>query len=259
MHSQPPGHPQAIWEIGHVAARARRADLLAGLVGQHGAVVQGGPFAGMVLPGRTSLDDGNLLPRLLGTYEAELADPIAVMVESQPDMVVCMGIAEGYYPVGFARILPEAHVHGFDPSDTAQETCREAARLNGVDSRVSVGTQCSPMVLQHLLVRARRPLVLCDVEGDERLLIDLTRVPALAGCMLIIECHDYMDAKLTQTLAERLAPTHELSAAREGGRDPNAIGFLQGLDSLDRWLSVCEFRPCAMHWLIGLPKRVGGG
>jgi hypothetical protein len=252
-----PTHWQAIWEIGQIAMRARRADLLAALVSKQGQVVQSGPFAGMALPPRTSPEDGNLLPRLLGCYESELHDAVGAVIEAKPDMVMCIGVAEGYYPVGLARLLPDAHVHGFERSDAAQELCREAARLNGVDQRVSVGGQCSQMVLQHLLVRGRRPAVLCDAEGEERVLIDPSRVPALAGCMLVVECHDHIDASITQVLAERLSATHELSAVQEGARDPNAIGFLQQLDSLDRWLAVCEFRPRTMHWLIGMPKRGG--
>ncbi len=251
----PPGHSQAIWEIGQLAARARRADLLAAFLAQFGPAVQAGPFAGMLLSSRVSSTDGDLLPRLLGCYEAELHEAIEAIVAAEPDLVVNVGAAEGFYPIGFARRLPGAHVHGFDTNDLAQDICREAARLNGMEARVSVGGQCSPMVLQHLLARAQRPVLICDCEGDERLLVDPVRVPALAGCLLVVECYDFIDATITQALAERLAPTHELSAIREGARDPNAMPFLQGLNSLDRWLAVCEFRPCTMHWLIGTPKR----
>lgn len=238
-----------------MAARARRADLLAAFLAQFGPAVQAGPFVGTLLPAREASDDGPLLPRLLGCYESELSEAVEAIVAAQPDMVMTVGASEGYYPVGLARRLPDAHIHGFDSNDLAQDICREAARLNGVETRVSVGGQCSPMVLQHLLGRAQRPVLICDCAGDERALIDLLRVPALAGCTLVVECHDFLDATITQTLVDRLASTHALSAIREGARDPNTMPFLQGLNSLDRWLAVCEFRPCTMHWLIGLPKR----
>lgn len=248
-------HAQAIWEIGHVAARARRADLLAALVAQSGYIVQAGPFAGMELPPRVSWGDGDLLPKLIGSYESELHAAIAGIVAAQPDMVVDIGAAEGYYPVGFARLLPGAHAHGFDSNEVAQDVCREAARLNGVEAQVSVGGHCTPVVLQHLLARAQRPALICDCEGEERLLIDPLRVPALASSLVVVECHDFIDATITQTLVDRLTSTHELSAVREGARDPNTVPFLNGLNSLDRWLAVCEFRPCTMHWLIGVPRR----
>jgi len=79
-------------------------------------------------------------------------------------------------------------------------------------------------------------------------------VPALRATMLLIECHDFIDPTITQTLADRLSATHTLEGVREGARDPNASPFLQGLDSLDRWLAVCEYRPTMMHWIVARPK-----
>jgi hypothetical protein len=37
----------------------------------------------------------------------------------------------------------------------------------------------------------------------------------------------------------------------EGPRDPNIYGLLRGMQSLDRWIMVCENRPCTMNWLVG--------
>ncbi|MBN8874953.1 MAG: hypothetical protein J0H67_19110 [Rhodospirillales bacterium] len=248
-------HGQAIQDIARTAALARRTDILAAYVAQRGAMVQEGPFAGISLPLRAAERDGDLLAKLVGCYEMELHEAFAALIDAQPEVVMAIGAAEGYYAAGLARALPGVHVHGFEPSDLAQDICREAARLNGVEQRVSVGGQCTPVLLQHLLGRAQRRAVLCDAEGDERLLIDPVRIPALSTSFLIVECHDHVDAGITQMLAERLSPTHELSAVREGPRDPNAIPFLAGLDGLDRALALCEFRPRTMHWLIGVPRR----
>jgi hypothetical protein len=96
--------------------------------------------------------------------------------------------------------------------------------------------------------------VLCDCEGGERELLDPGKVPALAGATIVVECHDFIDPTITQTLVDRLGPTHELEGVREAARDPNASVFLQQFNSLDRWIAVCEYRPCMMHWLIARPK-----
>jgi len=248
-------HAGAIRDIARTAALARRSDLLAAYAARHGAIVQDGPFAGTTLPLRAADRDGDLLAKLLGCYEMELHEAIAALIGMQPEMIMAIGAGEGYYAAGLARALPAAHVHGFERNDLAQEICREAARLNGVEQRVSVGGQCTPVLLQHLLSRAQRRAVLCDAEGDERLLIDPVRIPVLATSFLIVECHDHVDPGITQMLVERLSPTHELSAVREGPRDPNAVPFLSELDGLDRALALCEFRPRTMHWLIGMPRR----
>jgi hypothetical protein len=244
----------SILQIAHMATRARRQDLLTALVQQHGWVVQSGPFAGTVLLAQASGCDDDLLPKLLGCYEAELHPTIDEIVATAPDLIVNAGAAEGYYAVGMSRLLPGAFVHAFDTDAQSQEICRLTARLNDVSSRVSVAGQCTPDLLQAIVPRGRTPLVICDCEGYERDLIDPRRVPALRSAVLIVECHDFIDASITQMLVDRLSASHTLSGIREGARDPNGSPFLQGLNSLDRWLAVCEYRPSTMHWLVARPK-----
>jgi hypothetical protein len=251
------GHALAMRQIADVATRARRQDLLAAFVQQHGWTVQGGLFAGMVLPNRACWADGDLLPKLLGCYEVELQPSLASFVETKPGLVINVGAAEGYYAVGLARLLPDVFAHAFDNAEAAGDICREAARLNGVETRISTAGTCTPEILQLLLPRANNPLLICDCEGYERDLLDPHKVPALAGTTIVAECHDFIDASITQTLADRLGASHQLYAVREGPRDPSSMAFLQPLGSLDRWIAVCEYRPCTMHWLIAHPRSAG--
>jgi hypothetical protein len=252
--SETDNHGAAIWQIAQTATRARRADVLAALIDHHGCLVQSGPFAGMALPDQTSAGDGNLLPKFLGCHEAELHPIIEDIIAAVPDLVIDIGTREGYYAVGMARRLPAAFVHAFDTQATAQDLCRQTAGLNDVGKRISVTGRCTPDLLQAIVPRGRTPVVICDCGGYEQTLIDPHRVPALRSAILVIECHDFVDATLTQTLADRLGPTHTLEGIREGARDPNALPSLQGMSSLDRWLAVCEYRPTTMHWLVALPK-----
>ena len=248
------GHGEAILQIAHSATRARRLDLLAA-IGQHYSwQVQAGPFAGMLLPDELSLPEGDGLPKLLGCYEAELHPVIDDVVAMGPDLIVSVGSADGYYPAGLARALPAAFVHAFDTEPKTQDACRQTAAANEVANRVSVTGPCTPDLLQAILPRGRSSVLLCDAEGQERELIDPRRVPALRTAMLVVECHDYIDASITPTLMDRLSGTHTLAGVREGPRNPNLSPFLQGLDSLDRWLAVCEYRPAMMHWLVATPK-----
>lgn len=251
---EPVNHSAAVFQLAYAATQARRKDLLVALVSQHGWIVQSGPFAGMALADRTSWGDGDLLPKLLGCYETELHSTLTEIAATAPDLVVNVGAAEGYYAVGLARLIQGAFVHAFDTSPVSQDVCRHAAALNNVGTRISVAGECTPDVLQAILPRGQAPLVVCDCEGYERELIDPRRVPALRKATLVVECHDFVDATITQTLVGRLSATHMLIGIREGARDPNASPFLQKFDSLDRWLAVCEYRPSMMHWLIARPR-----
>jgi hypothetical protein len=134
------------------------------------------------------------------------------------------------------------------------DICRQTAQLNKVETRISIAGHCSCEALQKLVADAHRPLVVLDCEGCERELLNPASVPALAKAAIVVECHDFIDATITQTLVNRLGASHELTGVREGPRDPNRSIFLQQFDSLDRWIAICEYRPRMMHWLIARPR-----
>lgn len=80
-------------------------------------------------------------------------------------------------------------------------------------------------------------------------------MPELARGTLIVETQDFIEPTITDLLVARLQETHDVSVGREGGRDPNALPILQRLNSLDRWLAVCEFRPETMRWIYARARR----
>lgn len=239
----------------HDLARARTHELLDACIERYGLSVQNGPFAGMVLPRSASWGDGETLPKLLGAYEAELHQVIYKAVAASPDLVINVGAAEGYYAIGLARLLPQALTIAYDADPEAGKLCAAAADQNGVADRVVVRGTCLPGLLEHDLADAARPLVICDCEGYEQALIDPDAVPALRRATLIVETHDFIVPGLTELLIARLAPTHVVSVGREGGRNPNEHPFLQGLHSIDRWLTMCEYRPETMQWLHAAPRE----
>jgi hypothetical protein len=248
-------HRTTIRQIAHQSTLARRQDILALWVRQHGWVVQSGPFEGMKLSDRRSWSDGDMLPKLIGCYEAELHAAVRQVAAVAPDLVVNVGAAEGYYAIGLARLIPHCRVHAFDTAQVSQDICRLAAGLNDVGGRVFVGGRCTPELLQAVLARATAPFLFCDCEGYERQLIDPEQVPALRSTAIVVECHDFLDAGVTQTMADRLSATHALTTIHEGARDPNISPFLRDFGSLDRWLAVCEYRPTMMHWLVAWPHQ----
>src|SRR5581483_9675541 len=162
------------------ALTKRRAGLMEEFIGRFGRTVQSGPFANMVLSARASWGDGDMLPKLIGCYEMELHEAVARCVERQPDLVVNVGTAEGYYAVGLARLLPRAKVLAYDTAPLARDICLEAAILNDAHSRIAVAGACTPETLQNDLASSTNALLVCDAEGYERILIDPKHVPGLA-------------------------------------------------------------------------------
>jgi hypothetical protein len=64
-----------------------------------------------------------------------------------------------------------------------------------------------------------------------------------------------MDRTITPNLTGLLRARHEVEAIREGARDPSQYAILRQLNSLDRWLMVCEFRPEVMNWIVAWARR----
>jgi hypothetical protein len=232
------------------ASLRRRAELTARLVERHGRTVMTGPFAGMSLPEEAAWGDGDLAPKLLGCYEAELHPAIAKAIERQPVAVINVGGAEGYYAVGLARALPKAEVHVFDISTKAQAICRKACEANGVSDRMIIEGAATFAKLRKALNENGRTLLVIDCEGAELKFMDLSSLPELRSCDVIVECHDFLNATITETLQTRFKATHEVECIVEGARNPNIYPPLQRMSSLDRWLMVNEGRPETMNWLV---------
>ena len=70
-------------------------------------VVQQGPFRGLQYIDNSV--GSTLPPKLMGTYERELIWVIDEMISTEPDIIIDIGAAEGYYAVGLAMLyqMPE--------------------------------------------------------------------------------------------------------------------------------------------------------
>lgn len=228
----------------------RRAEITSALYQvQHGSVLSG-PFAGMTMLPEASWGDGDLAPKLLGCYEAELHPAIAKAIARDPKNVINIGCAEGYYAVGMARALPQSRVFAFDTNALAQAICGRAALTNQVAARAQVAGICTLDALRQIISANDRTLLLVDCEGAELQLLDPNEVPGIQACDVIVECHDFLNPSITTTLRQRFAATHDVEVVCEGPRNPNQFPSLQRWQSSDRWLAVNENRPMTMNWLV---------
>jgi hypothetical protein len=231
------------------ASFARRAEINAEVLRLHGPNVVYGPFKGTKLPEGSSWGEGEVTPKILGCYEEELHPAIDRALGRDPARIVNVGCAEGYYANGLARRMPSAQVFAFDTDENAQKLCRKMAEANGVGDRVTVRGACSSEWLRTMGADGIRTFVLMDCEGAELHLLDPDTAEALKHCDLIIECHPFEDRNVAGVLAKRFAATHETEVIDEGARNPSRYLELRILNSIDRWLAICEFRPFHMNWL----------
>jgi len=218
------------------------------LLKQNGTLVQQGPLRGLDFVEASA--EGCHVAKLLGTYEQPLHPYIEQAVGAAYATIVNIGCAEGYYAVGLARRLPDSRILAFDSNPRARASCQQLAQKNAVGSRVQIEA-----LFQHADFAAlprHGTLVLCDIEGAERELLDPAKAPALQHLDLIVESHECLVPGVTRTLIERFAATHALTLVQDSGQrhlQAPPPWFL-GLSHLDQLLAVWEWRSGPTPWLV---------
>jgi hypothetical protein len=206
----------------------------------------------MIIADRVSWGDGDLAPKLLGTYEEELHPYLHRSSKRSYDAVINIGCAEGYYAVGCSLLFPGLPVLAIDNNPAAIDILKENMRLNDVDeTRIRVEMECDERVLVDTVSTYKRSLIICDIEGYEtKLFASSTTMDALRHSDLIIEIHDFVTEGTTGLICSSFCQTHRLEIIYSGGRNPNVFPFLSHLTDIERWLAICENRPRLMNWVI---------
>jgi hypothetical protein len=172
--------------------------------------VVAGPFRGMRIA-LSPLSKRHLLGYILGSQECELHEVIGRIIDRGYDRIVNVGAADGYYAVGLALRLPRAEVEAFEALPEFHALIERSARLNSVADRIALHGRCEVTDLRQSLLRAGpRPLVLMDIEGGEKDLLDPQAVPELQQADILVETHDAFVPQVTDTLIERFWQTHDV-------------------------------------------------
>ena len=216
----------------------------------HGPIIHGGLFGGMAYV--TNATEGALMPRLLGTYEAELHPHLSAFLAEGVDCIVDIGCAEGYYAVGLARLAPHVIVYAHDTDLAAQAACKALAARNEVEDRVIVGGAFEPADFE--VFSGRRVLVIVDAEGAEIDVLQPSLSPALANMDIIVETHDVFRPGALETMVLRFSPTHDIVRVDEGPKEYDPPAWLKGLAELDKLIAVWEWRLQPTPWLVMRPK-----
>lgn len=245
VHGWLPGFLQPRVVLRHQLERATRD-----------GVVLAGPFRGMKYV--TSSIGSMWWPKILGTYERELAVIVDELCLDAPARIIDIGAAEGYYAVGFAWRCPQSRVIAFEGEASGRALQHELATLNGVAARLTLHGYCDHAALRPELIGAQTGLIICDIEGGELALLNPAQLPELATghWTLLVEIHHHVHPEIARTLIERFRTTHvaeEISSVPRVARDlpPAAqrVGFA-------RWTApyLDERRPGPMSWLLLRPR-----
>ncbi len=218
-----------------------------------------GPFKGMKYP---SLDitELTLAPKITGSYEGHL-NPLINEISKVPfNNIIDIGCAEGYYAVGFARLLPESTVHCYDINEKDLEFCRKMADLNNVHN-LTYNKLCSPETLINFNYGARS-LIFCDCEGYELHLFTDSVIKALYQTDVLVEMHDVLNPVISETLLSRFSKTHNVEVINNSNMNYSQLQGLNEITPGDRAFAVYEHRGglyqnIFMEWAFFSPKKSG--
>lgn len=232
-------------------ARARRAEAARRALASrlHDAVagrVLAGPFAGMRYI--TASACSTLGPKLLGTYEREVASVVEAIIATGCRRIIDIGAAEGWYAVGLLTRLPDARIVAYEAAESGRALLRDMALANAVADRLDVRGHCDVAALATAVEAFRPDLVICDVEGAERELLDPAAIPQLAGIDVLVEIHDFVDPATGATLESRFRNTHVIERIATRPRRAADVPAVAGFTRLDRLVLASELRPCRMEW-----------
>ena len=143
-----------------VAANARRAQIERELFNHFNGVIQDGIFKGVKLS--PTPHDSVLTPKILGTYEIEIANYVKQLAE-QSRVFIDIGCADGYYTTGIAVNTCVEKVVGVDTSSQALEIATSSAKENKIIKKCVFENKLTN-ALSHLESGC---FVMIDVDGSE--------------------------------------------------------------------------------------------
>ncbi len=215
---------------------------------QQGTVVMEGILEGLDF--LTDSAEGCHIAKLLGCYEQPLQPYLEAAIHTGYDTVINIGCAEGYYAVGMARKMQGTRILAYDLNPKARKVCAELAKKNGVADRIEIGSMFRPE--DFAACADRHILVLCDIEGAEKDLLDPAVAPALQGMDIIVESHECLVKGITRLLIERFSDSHTITTVEDSGqrRLSKAPPWFNNLAHLDQLLAVWESRSGPTPWLV---------
>jgi Met-10+ like-protein len=182
-----------------------------------------GPFAGMKYI-ENSVGSA-YMPKILGTYELELHSIIQDLCSKSFTLIIDVGAAEGYYAVGMAMRNLSTRVIAFETEPEGQALLKKMAQLNNVADRITIAGTCDVSSLQNSFNPQDKCLLIMDVEGAEKELLNPEKIPRIHNCEILLELHECVCPGVTEIIKSRFKNTHHIERIWERKRQYSDIPF----------------------------------
>lgn len=214
-------------------------------------IVCNGPFKGLKFE-REASRSGSTYAMLLGSFESEIHPFINVVTQNQYDTIYNIGCADGYYAVGFARLMPGSKIVAYDTDKVALGKAKMLAQQNNVQPQITFLGTFYPADVNNINVE-KKSLFIIDCEGAERNLFTKENVGSLVNADLIIEMHINIYPDLEDYLTEIFEATHNITTVGSVDDHLKARTYtFPEMDGLDYSLKhfITEERAIFMQWIM---------
>jgi hypothetical protein len=218
--------------------------------GKYGDEVIRGPFRGLVYPAPEHWASCRF-EKIFGIYEFELYPALEALLASEKKYtsVVVIGAAEGFYVAGMARRLHGVRVFAFEPLPQRVDVMRKLLEINDVADQVTIEGFCNPDILNKTDF-GDTPLVICDVDGYEDVIMSVEDVPMLARADIILELHDFIIANVSEKVRKRFAATHDIEVISVSSPAYEDYPILRDLPMNEIHAMTESDRPYIQDWYI---------
>lgn len=213
--------------------------------------VNQGPFKGMKYINNSN--GSVLIPKIIGTYECELYDTLQTIFNKNYDILIDIGCAEGYYAVGLAflnRNNNQFKVYAYDKDPKALLNLNQLAQLNKVENMIFSFHEFNQSEFEK--ISSTRGLIICDIEGGEKELLDPIILPKLLNYDILVEVHDGKDSDIIKdVLFNRFANTHMIERIEHNPNyivRLNCMSWIKNRDFISKVL--VEGRKYGLDWFF---------
>lgn len=170
-----------------------------------------GPFKGMQYINQSN--GSVLIPKIVGVYECELHEIIYNIINRNYNNIIDIGAAEGYYAVGFAYAAKKRNkpinIFAYDINKEALKNLKKLAEINNVTDCITINHEFTYYELDKYLQSTS--LIICDIEGEEKNLLNLNNHPSLVKFDILVEVHDGIDNPIIENqLINQFTTTHTI-------------------------------------------------
>lgn len=147
---------------------------------------------------------------IAGTYEKELF-PILTNLKSFDNLIV-IGAGDGYYAVGLLEKFKNLKLFAFEILPERKKNLLNNLKINNISfDRCNIYDGASIENLSNLLQSLplnNRNLIVIDVEGYEKVLLDPILIPELNNCTILAEIHEHLVSDITSIIKNRFKSHH---------------------------------------------------